>query len=1716
MISGDVESNPGPTSATSVCRKCELKITVRHKPIQCRKCLGWFHSTSCTSTKRGTIDDTLDNNATWTCIVCDEEECDCGRLPGSKRKCRGNGDCRKVARPSEEEKRSSRVKEGVRDGSNPADEGVDRGKGTGSEERPEREGEYRGRKRQTRERAMERRRSGETNAGSQETPECDCGRLRADNGRCRGRGGCRRYVAGTTESSRTMEGDGGECCAKCKNSIKTGEDTMICKQCKKRYHFSFGCSNVRKTRGKNLQRDAWRCVGCSERQETPEEERNQVEEEDQQRQETSGEGTQIQEEEQQRQETATEETTQAQEGYQQTEVPETEIDQAPQEEQLVDVQDSSTTISNAGGGRRKCKLCTGIIRNYNSMTGLDYITCSKCRGNFHKKAGCSDIKPGQLKDLDLTQWWCTGCLQIAEEQAAPRDDQSADIEYVIRDNSQKRNCKGDLKIMQWNAGGITQPKLVEFRALVDNIKPDVFAIQETKLVSTDTTPKIPGYTVKRKDRWQAKGNERNRGGGLLMGISKERWFKEVKRDLRGPEDDITESQTFELPIAGKGKGKVRITNIYIPPIRNTASERRRERRSEVTLDRWPSGVDDIIVGDINAHSVLWDKTLEEKERNDEGTKRGGLVEEWMADKDMMTANDRNPTLNSTSGTSSAPDLSIVHTSKLDKFSWKTLDELGSDHKPILVTYEPGVPIKNNHIIPKYKWKLKDAKWEEFQAEIEEKMPDPNRNRKKKSLHKLEKFFRKTIMQAAKSKIGKKKIDNNTKPHLTTEIKEKIKERNRLRKNFKENRARWVQMCTEVKDLIRAEKEKKWRNFIEEIDCNTRVKEVWRTIRNIDGRNPPRNENEVLVVDGKGYVEDKDKADQFRKTYKGFSKIPRFKEDRRLQKGVYKFLSNSKGLRRESEEQEIREEEMYRVIEEAKMGKSPGEDDIAYELIKQLGVKARAFLLDMYRRIWQGEEIPQQWRKANIITLLKEGKDPEATESYRPISLTSCLGKLLEKIVADRLSHIMETRGSFNNNQAGFRRNRCTGDQALKLVQAATDEMHAKKGNFSIVTFFDFSKAYDKVWRVGLMHKMIQKGIPYRFINYVRHFLSSRQTTVDVNGAKSKRFYLKEGLPQGSAISPLLFLIFIDDIDEELSSHTDRSLYADDTAAWTTKGRSKAEAEKRMQESINRIAAWSRKWKMTLNESKTEALVISAGSGQHWAPSLKLNSKPIKIVDEYKFLGVVIDKNLRFKKHADKTRKKAKKRVNILKCMSGKSWGQSLETQRKLYLTYVRSTIEYASPAWYNMLSETEKLKLEVIQNEALRSIGGLGKTCPVDFLRLETEVEPLKSRMKKNDQITAERYKRLEAGDGRRIMMEKVARTRLDTRPGWRKSTMETMQEYEVNREIRVDIIPPWYATKANFDAVELKKKKEEYTSGELKNLTLTKIFEMDADVEIYTDGSTGEGQLNGGAGVHATDKTGTVLYETSLPAGKWCPSYDGEAVAMLEATRWVARYTDPATHCLILTDSKSLVDALKRDSWRDNHEWLSKIKTNIANITCKLTIMWIPAHCDTAGNERADFLAKEGSKLEQSATPVTFNIVKAKILGKKWEIKHQRAKEMYGDRRGPKRIIEKVWPRNVRSMFSRLRTDHCRQLQNFQCNTLHKAETALCPRCGGEDDTIGHILCRCPTLEEKRQQIRIGEWKMGDMVKKPLECMELLRTCFPEELEVAAHAETGASYNAQ
>ena len=582
--------------------------------------------------------------------------------------------------------------------------------------------------------------------------------------------------------------------------------------------------------------------------------------------------------------------------------------------------------------------------------------------------------------------------------------------------------------------------------------------------------------------------------------------------------------------------------------------------------------------------------------------------------------------------------------------------------------------------------------------------------------------------------------------------------------------------------------------------------------------------------------------------------------------------NNKPTEKRKYEEDITWDELLRAIKNAKTEKAAGEDTIPYEMLKELGEKAKKFILHLFNEIWKGKPIPQRWRIAVILPLLKDGKDPALPSSYRPISLTDCLGKLLEGVIAERLSGYMEENQLFNECQAGFRKERSTTDQIVKLVQMATDRMQNTDGEVAtVVTFFDFERAYDKVWREGLISKMIKLDIPYRFIKYTRLFLSARKTMVEINGVRSKEFFLNEGLPQGSAISPLLFLLFINDISEYLPEDASSSLFADDTAASVECGKDREQATGRMQRNINGINEWAEDWKMKLNAVKTQVMVISSKDNDvAWKPKLHLEGLELEVVREYRFLGVTIDSGLRFEKHLKNVIEKAKKRIKILRCLAGKDWGQNLETQKALYATYIRSALEYAAPAWYPWLGETARRRLETIQNECLRVMTRMARDSPIDFLRLETGIEPLETRIDKTCQILWEKYIRLEKEDPRRKLTEKTVKQRLKSRFGWRLKTAPKMNR-TLNRNTPKMTTNPMMSMKAKIESVELKKSKKKYTLEELARETELKISEINADIELFTDGSTSGNQQNGGGGVFAQDRNGNTLLEMHKAAEKRC-----------------------------------------------------------------------------------------------------------------------------------------------------------------------------------------------------------------------------------------------------
>ena len=318
--------------------------------------------------------------------------------------------------------------------------------------------------------------------------------------------------------------------------------------------------------------------------------------------------------------------------------------------------------------------CAGNCRRKQICKTDDFLVCIQCKKQYHKGEKCSEMTRKQVDRLDRARWQCPACIK-AEERRKKEVEVTKPSEYLTKNSVNRR-----LNIMQLNIDSL-KSKVVELRHFLKEQDIDVFMLQETKLLKKDKLPRIPGYTLVRDDRQPKKGKTKGRGGGLLTGVRDNIPFKEVKLGKPGIRDKITEWQTIEIPT--QNKEFIRITNVYVPPIRNTGGQPRgesvlqsvatRTRSREIStnnelsgdeeensaedeetdegqaagnmyllregfdMTRWPHKKHDMIVGDINAHSPLWDYVVE---RTD---KRGKIFENWMAANNMVALNQGSPT-----------------------------------------------------------------------------------------------------------------------------------------------------------------------------------------------------------------------------------------------------------------------------------------------------------------------------------------------------------------------------------------------------------------------------------------------------------------------------------------------------------------------------------------------------------------------------------------------------------------------------------------------------------------------------------------------------------------------------------------------------------------------------------------------------------------------------------------------------------------------------------------------------------------------------------------------------------------------------------------------------------------------------------------------------------------------------------------------------------------
>ena len=266
---------------------------------------------------------------------------------------------------------------------------------------------------------------------------------------------------------------------------------------------------------------------------------------------------------------------------------------------------------------------------------------------------------------------------------------------------------------------------------------------------------------------------------------------------------------------------------------------------------------------------------------------------------------------------------------------------------------------------------------------------------------------------------------------------------------------------------------------------------------------------------------------------------------------------------------------------------------------------------------------------------------------------------------------LEAKNLISSTQTGYRTHRSTEDQLALLVQDIENGFQEKKKTLAV--FFDLTKAFDKVWKEGLLLKLLRAGVKSNMHRWVKHYLFGRTARVKVDGFHSKKVKLLEGVPQGGVLSPTLFLVYINDITNIIPKQVSNSLHADDLAVWTASEYSST-ASYRIQQTVNSIGRWTEDWGLILNSTKTSATLFSLSTSKEQI-NISIQGKTITQTDTPIFLGITLDKRLTWKPQLEEMERKGIQILALLKKLAGTSLGPDSKILTRVYTGAVRPAMK---------------------------------------------------------------------------------------------------------------------------------------------------------------------------------------------------------------------------------------------------------------------------------------------------------------------------------------------------------------------------------------------------------------------------------------------------------
>lgn len=815
-----------------------------------------------------------------------------------------------------------------------------------------------------------------------------------------------------------------------------------------------------------------------------------------------------------------------------------------------------------------------------------------------------------------------------------------------------------LNIMYWNANGIKSKKQ-ELLIFLKEQNIDIALINETHLRGTDKLSLYP-FIVYRKDRSD------RAGGGVLVAIK-----SNIKHsaNINSPHNKNLEATGVTIHT---NTHNIQLHAIYSPPGAPID-----ENELDLIFNNNSDPV--IAAGDFNAHNLIWNGRTT--------CSKGRILEQYTVNRNINILAPSEPTHYSHRGSHTIIDLALIKNVN-QSCNISASHDLSSDHKPVLLT------ISGNRYQDTFLKKI--VVWPHFRRIIKFENNDIN------SVQELEENaakFEHTVQSAIQMSTKTVNILNNS--QIGADIKSLIKQKRHAKKQYfrtlcPSDKRTLNNINNRLQRLLTSHFNQEWEDKLEQINDNSKP---WKIVRGLCKK---RSSIPTLVDNNSTiFATDSEKANAFsEKLVTQFSLNPSINPlfDTQFEKHINTAVRQHLTSPDNDVISAINSTDIEEIINELNVKKAPGLDNISNLALKHLPQSAKNVLVNIVNGMFQFRHFPSNWKVSKIVMIHKPNKHTHLLDSYRPISLLSCVSKVAERIIYSKFLPIVNKLNFIPNEQHGFRQNHSTTHQTTRLTESVINNFN--RGLLTGMVFLDASKAFDKIWHAGLIYKLIKFKIPLSYIKLLNSYLSNRKYQVSIKDSLSNIRNIQSGVPQGSILGPLLYIIYTADIPKD--KNTKLYLYADDTAIFAQGNLTKSITCK-IQTHLDKITNWSNRWKILFNPDKSESIIFTRKKFILPHGSIQLYNNNIAWKNDIKYLGIHFDKRLNFKKHISQIISKTKRiKAALYPLLNTKSKLNSFN-KLTIYKSIIRSNLTHGAPTWITADKNSLK-RLDRIQNITLRQI----------------------------------------------------------------------------------------------------------------------------------------------------------------------------------------------------------------------------------------------------------------------------------------------------------------------------------------------------------------------------------------------------------------------------